>query len=555
MLGGGGMGRGGRDMRQFQFSGRRGAGGGGFFDRGGEMTNFLVGGQDGNTNTYSFGSNLMDVWWNDLNVNASYFFNYSKNRSEQTLNREYFSTSSQNQLYNEYSSSSTDNFNHRINARLDYKIDSLNSLLISPRIYFQDNSSSSSLQGLNFYSETNPINSTNNINSSNTGGFNFSNEFLFRHRFELEGRTISLRFTSGMNNKNSDNDIYSLSKYFKNSTTVVDTIDQKSDQKIRNFNISSNLTYTEPIGSESQLLANVGLNFTQNSSDKKSFSYDNVTNLYNILDTLQTNEYTNKYFNIQAGLSYRLRSETYNFSAGVSYQRSSLMGDQKFPFTFNTKNTFENILPNAQLRLRFSGNNNIRVNYSTNINPPSITQLQNTVDNSNPLFLRTGNPELDAEYSHRLSSQILTTNLETGATFFAMIFFGFTKNYIGNVTINATKDTLLPNGILLDRGTQITYPINFDHSLSMRSFINGGFPIDFIGCNLNLNASFNYSLTPGLINEHTSRSKSYSIGIGTFLSSNISEELDFRISYNPIYNISKNDLRDELNRNYYVHNA
>jgi hypothetical protein len=149
----------------------------------------------------------------------------------------------------------------------------------------------------------------------------------------------------------------------------------------------------------------------------------------------------------------------------------------------------------------------------------------------------------------------MNTAVQTGASFFAMIFFNYVGNHIGNTTVNALRDTLLSNGVFLRKGSQLTYPINFDYSYSLRSFLNAGLPIELISCNLNLNTSFNFSLTPGQVNEIKNFSKSYSLSQGFIINSNISEEIDFRFSYAPTYNITKNDKQTELNREYFVHNA
>ncbi len=538
--------------RQFRPPGMRG---GGYQGRGGgESENFLVGGQDGNTDTYSLGLSYSDSWDNDLNLNGSYFFNHSNNANNQIVNREYFADPENPQLYSENSNSSAKNFNHRINFKAEYNIDTMNSLILTPKLYFQDNSSLSKLSGSN-YLNTNLNNTINNSNNNNNNGYNLSNELLLRHKFELPGRTISLSINSGLNRKNNEKNVFSLNKYFGAATLNEDTTNQRTDQLTNGYNLSSNLVYTEPIGVDAQIQANFTANFSRSKSDKNANSFNPATQLYDELDTLLSNEYQNDYSTLRGGLSYRYRTEELNISTGVSYQKSSLKGEQIFPLAGTLKKDYSNLLPNARVSYKFSESSNVRFNYNANINAPSIGQLQNTPDNSNSLFLSSGNPGLNEEYSHRLSARYLNTNMQTGASFFAMMFFNYVKNNIGNITINALNDTLLPSGIFLRKGAQLTYPINYDYSYSLRSFMNAGFPIDFLRCNLNLNTSFNFGLTPGQVNEIKNYSRSYSISQGVMLNSNISEEIDFRLSYNPTYNITKNDKQTDLNKDYFIHNA
>lgn len=539
-----------RGDRQSRPPGMRGAG---WQGRGGESENFLVGGQDGNTDTYSFGLSYVDSWGGDLNLNGSYFFNHTKNGNEQLINRQYFADPNNDQFYSENSNSSSKNFNHRLNLRAEYNIDTSNSFVLTPKLYFQDNSAVSKLFGTN-YLNSNLSNAINSSNNNDNNGYNLSNELLWRHKLNLPGRTISLSVNTGLNRKNNEKDVYSISEIFK-SDTVVDINDQRTDQLTKGYNLSSNLVYTEPVGDDGQLQASFTANFSRSQSDKETNSFNPAAQLYDQIDSLLSNEYQNDYSTLRGGLSYRFRTEDLNLSAGVSYQQSSLKGEQIFPLSNTLKKDYTKFMPNARIQYKLSENSNLRFNYNANINPPSISQLQNTPDNTNSLFLRSGNPELDEEFNHRVSARYMSTDPQTGSSFFAMIFFNYIGNHIGNTTLNALKDTLLDNGIFLRKGSQLTYPINFDYSYSARSFLNGGFPIELIRCNLNLSTSFNFSLTPGQVNEVKSFSKSYNMSQGLSLTSNIDSDIDFRLSYNPAYNITKNDNQTELNRDYFVHNA
>ncbi len=542
--------RSGRFMSMMQSMGRRGGGNFG----GGDFNNFRVDAQSGNTNTYSIGINYMDMWSKDITVNGSYFFNHQKNSDDEILNREYFSSTGLNQFYDENSFSSSKNYNHRFNLKIDYNLDTLNSFTLQPRFSYQDNSARENYFGINYYTGNRTISSSNNKTSNDRNGFNFSNEFLFRHRFDLPGRTFSIGINNTITNRKTDRTNYSLSSYYQNMVST-DTSDQISDQLVNGFSVSPNIAYTEPAGDNAQIMVNFTANYNNNHSDKNTFNFNPMTGTYNLSDTLQTNKYENNFFTLRGGLSYRYRTEITNLSLGISYQQSNLNGSQTFPYSYKVDRTFYNFLPNARLTLRFGWTTNLRFNYNTSVDAPSISQLQNTIDNSNPLFLKTGNQDLNEEYSHRLSVQYMTTNFETGSTFFAMAFANYTNNYIGNYTVNAYSDTLLPSGIFLKRGTQLTYPVNYDKSFSIRGFLNTGFPISWLMCNLNLFSSFSFSRTPGQINKQSSISKTYAFSEGVFLVSNISENIDFRITYTPTYNFTKNNVQTNSKNEYLVHNG
>ncbi len=528
--------------------GRRGGGGGG--GRGGsDASNFMVGTQDGNTNTYSTGINFTDNSVKDLTVNLSYFFNNAKNTTDQTLERQYFST----QTYDENSEYTSNNLNHRINGKVEYALDTLNSLVYTPKLYFQNNNSTTDLFGINYKPDGSRLSSALNDNATKVNGYQFSNDLLLRHKFSFPGRTLSLGISAGLNFKRSKADVLSISDYIASSYT--DTLDEKTNGVLNGRNISGNLVFTEPLGQKSQLQINATGSLKRNVSDKKTDSLDLSNTIYNILDTLHSNVYANDFKTISGGIAYRWNDNPYSLTVGVGYQKSILSGDQTFPFESQVDKTFENILPNMRFMWRPSRSNFFRFNYNTSVNAPSIDQLQNTIDNSNTLVLKGGNPYLKAEYNHRLVSQYISTNVNSGTNFFTMLAFNYTNNNVSNATITATKDSVLSNGMVLNNGSQFVYPVNLDHALQLRSFTNAGFMIDDIRSTMNFNASATYSTTPGLINNIANNSKTWALGAGVMLTSNISEDIDYRIGYTPTYNQTRNDVQKSLNNNYIIHNA
>jgi hypothetical protein len=81
--------------------------------------------------------------------------------------------------------------------------------------------------------------------------------------------------------------------------------------------------------------------------------------------------------------------------------------------------------------------------YRTNTNAPSISQLQDIVDNSNPLQLRIGNPNLVQEYTHSMNARFVDAQWMQGKTMFGFVNVSYTQNYIGNsVTFLRPGDTI-----------------------------------------------------------------------------------------------------------------
>lgn len=543
------------------FGGRAGGGRGGAGGFGGAqgfgnngLNSFLVGQQNGISNTNSIGVNYSNQWGNKLSLTASYFFNRTSNLTQVLTNRQYLLTADSSQYYNETSNSTNLNFNHRLNARLQYTIDTSNSIMLIPSVSFQGNHTNSALFGVNSLSDFSLLSSSDIVSIMNSTGYNFNNNLVFRHKFAKRGRTISLSISTGLNRKDPKTEQYSGDIYYSKLTHTTDTVDQFSNAANRGYSIGSNLVYTEPLGTKSLLSFTLNNSYAYSNSNKITNNYDFVSQQYSLMDTLLSNKYNFAYQTNRFGFAYRYRNNALNLTLGSDYQNTNLGGTQDFPRAYQVNKQFNRLLPNAMLNWKVSQKFNIQFNYRTSINPPSISQLQNVIDNSNPLMLSTGNPNLKPEYTQTLFSRISLTNPDKSTNFFGFLSAGNTQDNIGTSTFIARKDTLLAGGVLLKQGSQLSQPINMGQVWNFRSFLVYGFPLNVIKCNVNFNSGFTYTQSPGYINGQMNTANTYNLTEGAVLSSNISENLDFTASYNLNYNIIKNTVRPDLNDNYLIHN-
>jgi hypothetical protein len=354
---------------------------------------------------------------------------------------------------------------------------------------------------------------------------------------------------NGLNNREGTGEVNSLAAYYQGMTSANDTINQHSTTKTDGASISSRIVYTEPIAENTQLQLSYNPSYSKNNADNRRFDFSSATNSYSLLDTTLSNQYENKYTTQNAGVAYRWRDSSVNLNLEMSYQIADLEGEQVFPFTSSTKKTFYNLLPSAFMQYKISETDNIHTYYRTSTREPSINQLQNVVDNSNPLLLSTGNPELKPALTHMLFTRYSLTSADRLKSTFIMLSASVTNNYIGNSTVSSFYDTSLA------RGTQLTLPVNLDDNWSFRSFVTHGFPIAEIKSNLNMNAGFTYTQTPGLVNNNKNLARTSGINAGVVISSNISEDVDYAFSYSGNYNIARNSLQTELDNNYYTHTA
>ncbi len=519
--------------------GNRGGGGfsGGNF-RGGGQSDFLVGQQNGISKTNAFGINYSDQWGKNLTVTGSYFFNNSNNNNNQITNRQPNNKADSIPFYKENSISSSQNYNNRFNLRLEYKIDSFNSLIITPSISFQKNSSSNNYSAITSYNNIDPVSSLDSRNNRLTTGYNLNNNILFRHSFAKRGRTFSVGFNTSANKRDGNTYQESVNKYYNNLGTLakLDSILQFTDNLTNGYTLSPNVAYTEPVGKKGQLQLNYNLSFTKNKADQQTFQFDRIGNKYSLFDTTLSNKFDNTYNTQNAGVSYQVGDRDQQFSVGVNYQHSKLNSEQSFPQLISINKTFSNILPNLRLRQKLSAKSSINVFLRTSVNAPSVTQLQNVLNRDNPLLQSIGNPDLKQQYSSFFVTRYIYTNTLKGKSFFANIFLQQINDYITNGVFIASRDSLITRSDTLKRGSQLTRPVNIDGYFSARSFLTYGMPLKFIKSTFNVNGGFTYNKLPGLINNKKTLTTTYTYSGGAVVASNISEYVDFNLSYNGNYN-------------------
>ncbi|KAA0988996.1 outer membrane beta-barrel protein [Dyadobacter aurulentus] len=530
-------------------------GGGG---RGGSSGNFMVGNQSGITGTNSFGLNYANKFGKKVEVTGSYFFNRTGNVNEQTTSQEFIlAEADSNQFYNEASRTSSTNANHRLNFRVEYNIDPNNSLIVTPRLSFQDNNSGSSKTGLTALGDGSKINGLDNTQRNFNKGYNFSNDLLFRHSFAKKGRTVSLNVNTQLNDRNGTRNLYSRNLYYDTFGLPEiamrgDTIDQLSYTNSDGITLGGNVIYTEPLSKTGQLQLNYGLTVSNSNSSRETYNMSFDENTYSDLDTLLSNNFDNRYITNRAGLGYRYRKNSWSANLGVDFQNTGLYSQQLAPYNAKVDQSFTNFLPNFMLSYRSKTGTQFRTFFRSSTSQPSISQLQNVVDNSNPLSLTAGNPNLKQEYRNMFNVRYSLAGAKRPYSLNAMIFLTQTNNAIVNSTIIAREPMTLENGIVLERGARLTSPINVDGSWNARSFLAYGKPIAPLKLNLNITTGFNYVRSPGMINNVPNFSNTYAMSQGLVLSSNVSENIDFTVSYSGNYNIVRNTIQPNLNNNYYT---
>jgi hypothetical protein len=538
--GGGGGGFGGRG------GGGRGGGGGGF---GGGQDNFNVGQASGISKTNSFGLNFSNVYNKKLTLTGSYFFNNSNNTNSSLSNS---ATTIGDSILNaiQNSNSSSTNTNHRINLRLEYKIDSANSLFIIPSLSFQKNNSSSYSNIQSFYNLNDSNYTSNGFSNSDRNGYNLRNNILFRHSFKKRGRSLTLGFNTAWS-KNDGTSINDIDyRIFKAGIVVPTETNNFTDNTTTGTTIGGSIAYTEPVGKKGQLQIDYTPSVQKNKADQQVFRFDGKE--YSIFDTSKANRFDNTITTNNVGANYRLgRSRDEQLSFGVNFQTSTLESQRTYPSVSKVNQTFSNFLPNLMWRKKLSTVSNIRVFYRASVNFPSINQLQDVINPSDSLYITSGNPDLKQSYTHFLTGRYSYTNSKTSTSFFANILLQTANDYIANAIYIPKTDTIIQT-TKLPRGGQFVKPVNLDGYRSLRTFFTYSMPLKFIKTTLNLNAGFSYGTIPGMVNYQPTKTNTYAYNTGVVLASNISEFVDFNVSYSANFNNSSTNGGNANSTNKYV---
>ncbi len=535
-------------------SSNRGRGGGGMPGGGGRggsggsggSGDFLVRPQGGIATTHALGLNYSDKWGQKVDVSASYFFNKSKNVSESDTYRQFLNNGEPTQFYTEDNLSNTENLNHRLNARIEFKLDSFNSLLLRPRLTLQQNDGVSATFGQSTQNIA-LLSQTDNRYISNLEGVNFNNSLLWRHKFAKKGRTFSIDISSGYAPKSGISTLQSQDVYYTGQP-FADSLDQRSNLDVNSWNSAGNIEYTEPLGEFSQLLLNYRASYQQEASDKQTYDFFEPDQGYTLLNEPLSNVFSNDYLTNQAGAGYNYsKGRDLNFNARVNAQWAQLNNDKTFPQPAQFDKTFFNLLPSAMFRYSIDKQRNMRLFYRTNTQLPSVDQLQDVVNNTNPLQLKVGNPDLKQSFQQNIFLRYQATNTEKSTTFFAMIGGGFTNDYIANATYLAGSDHPIFQQYEAQPGAQLSLPVNLDGYRTVRSFVSFGRPLKWIKTNVNIDLAYNYARTPGLLNDALNYAGNHTFAVGTTFSSNISDKIDFSISARPSWNKVNNTLQSGSN--------
>lgn len=526
-------------MNMMGSGGGPGSGGGG----GGAMSNAFTGQQNGITTTRAAGLNYNNSWGKKVTISGNYFFNQSENINNSNVIRNYFTDD--NQTYKQDNSTYTTNLNHRGMFKIEYAPDTMNKFISNTRFTSQAYNATSSLTGQTArFSNAESTIATSNSNNSKSAGINLTNDTQWQHRFKKARRTSSLNINTALNNRLGSGTYNSSSTYFlQNDSTAL--IKQQYNSNAQTLTVTPTLNYTEPLGKKSLLVFNVKSSWQHNNSEK--ITDDLVSGFYTYAPL--SNKYSFDYNKYAGGISYRYATDKTDFSIGTDFEQSQLVGNQTYPSASNTSRTFNNVLPSLSFIKRFESKARLNISINSTTNAPGITQLQDVLDVSNPLFVKRGNSNLQQSRDNTFSIRFNKRIPESEKHFMISLSGTQTTNYIGNAITYFTQDTEIQS-VRIAQGAQLSTPTNFNNYYSGRFFGMCGTPIKKIKSNFNVTGGLTYSHIPAMMNGTMNYANNAAMNGGLSMSSNVSEAIDFTLSYNTSLNDVKNTVLTQANTQY-----
>ena len=510
----------------------------------------MLGNIAGITNTTALGINYSDRWGEKVKVQSSYFFNHSENDLASQTARTYYDTIPYLRRYNEEYASNSINTNHRFNLKLDYDINDRNAIMFMPNISVQNNRNNSYKEGVTMRDDD-VQNKTSIQNDNVTKALNMQATLMYRHRFEKAGRMISFAINGSRFKNDTETNSYSLTESLIGNAPN-DTINRFKDNNKTTYRYGGMINYNEPLTDKSFVNLSYRFNYSKNDADNISYLKNKEDELLEqMIDTSISNVFESDYISQTGTLGIRHFNKDKGFMlyANINFENALLKSEQVFPAKLNTDKRFFSVLPFVRMDYKINQYNSLRLMLRGSSKEPSINDLQNVINNNNPLFVSGGNPDLKQESSYMLSTRYTLTT-RSGISFFTMIGGSYTHNYIGDDITVATKPTEVAPGIIINEGAQFSTPVNLNGSWGGNALLTLGLPIDFIKSNLNLTANFRYNNLPTMYNGKIGATDDFGITPGLVLSSNISEKLDFTLSYFARLNFLESEHNKDFNNSY-----
>lgn len=491
---------------------------------------------DGFSRTTAAGLNFNHDFNAKTDLQSSYFYNGIDNTKDRLVNQ-------QNLAGMERSSSSLQNSlqelltqNHRLTLNLKHKFSKEQDLRL--RTSFQASNTDMFNQSNRDIRDASDLlaNSNNTLYDSDGSSLGLNASLTYRRKLSDRGRTLVAEARANIDDGSSDGDLEALNDFYDNFGNVVSSEElfQLQSQLNNTLTNQQKLSWTEPLGKKRFLEFHGERRQINNDQDRQVF--DTIDGIRLLNDPLSAS-LDQTYTYLSGGFNLRVNKEYTSFSAGVDIQDAQLKGDIRDQgITITNQST--RLLPTASFRHEFNAGKSLELRYQASTREPSMRELQPFGDNSDPINLYVGNPNLQSEYTH-------------SGTLHLMMFdqFSFT-NLFGFLRASYTKDKIANARTIDEQFRQTITPTNVDGDWQLNGSLNFGTPIRPLGLKINLSTRTMYNRGFEFINEEENASRVLRQTFDFRLENRDKDVVDALVGTKLTFNKTQYSLNPMLNRNY-----
>jgi hypothetical protein len=485
--------------------------------------------------SYGAASAFNDTW-DQGSYGIDYRFARPGSESEVERERHYLAPEMFGSVYRERRLTSSRQTAHTLRGRLQAAIDESNSVTFNPQFSFRSGDIGRTLEGENVSVITASTSRTETSNQTSTSSHGGGGRLIFRHRFDLPGRTLSLELGYTGQSGDRSSHLESRNASLFSSGVNADTLRQTGRDDTPSEEISSRVAFTEPLTVGSRVQLEYRLTRSRSASSLRTTNLSSGSNEADGLDLSASSSFEQRYESHRAGGAFQMQSGNIVVTAELAFERAGIEGNESFPLVRSSSKTYRTLLPSAWLKWN-SGAKDFRLRYSSAAVIPSLGQVQEAVDNANPLFQAIGNAALRQGVRHRLSARY--SSQETAAV---RLFFGTSAEVISNNICRSITvfeaDTILPNGARFMRGGELATYANMDGSWNARISGEISVPVAVFGSRLSISAAASFSSTPWMQNGNLEWTRQWDLAPDITLFTQRDTTLSLHLSYAPSFRTS-----------------
>ena len=441
------------------------------------------------------------------------------------------------------------------------------SFSVDPYLYVDDPLSAESLARMLAVNDTSVVNNRINSSINYTTSTSLGGTLQLNRRLSSMGRNVTL-VLGGNYSENKGNQFQSNLSHLYQIKNMLggDSILQTNRYNLtptKNWNYNIRLTYSEPILPRTYLQFSYEFQYRYQKSDRSTYDLDeyDFTNIsagyrgwdaylshltnplsdYLSVPLSRFSEYKNYIHTAEVML--RIVRNDYNFNIGVQMvPQSSKFSQRYLGVTTDTTRTVFNITPTADFRWKISDVSQLRINYRGQTGQPSMSDLLDITDNSDPMNITKGNPGLKPSFTNNF--RLMYNNYFTShqQSVMANLNFRMTSNSIANMVTYDPKT-----------GGKISRPENINGNWSAQGFFVYNASIDSTGYfNVNTFTNLSYNNSVGYANLNrgadVTKSTTKTFGLSERIGLSYRDqwlEIEPNGSFN--YNRSRNSIQDNAN--------